>query len=366
MAISLHELARKVDQLTAQLESSLTQFRISFNQMLLASGLSELSENMGLLRSGEFRAGTVDEPGDGFSGVRIGWPGFSYDSETWHIAGVNNDTLQVGIRASDGKLYGGAGTVVIDATGVEVEVSTAASEEDLNAYRFVDSGGTTMGGYYAYLSGRYLRLRTSSAQAGTSVTTEMYTQNTSGTASSTARSIVTAQTSGTVTKFSGQSDVDGSGAIQGTFDSVAIIDMQQATNGDFSTVITGDFTVEDAANSNIVFVNEDNRRTTFSSFLNIEDSGELTISGGEITITGSYHSVDTQGDASTDDLDTINGGINDDILILTAADGARTVVCKDGANLKLAGDMSLDALSDKLWLIKRGGNWHELTRSNNA
>ena len=31
------------------------------------------------------------------------------------------------------------------------------------------------------------------------------------------------------------------------------------------------------------------------------DSGELTISGGAITVTGCHHTIDTESDASTDD-----------------------------------------------------------------
>ena len=43
-------------------------------------------------------------------------------------------------------------------------------------------------------------------------------------------------------------------------------------------------------------------------FLCVGDGVELTISGGEITVTKSYHDVDTQAGAASDDLDTINGG----------------------------------------------------------
>ncbi len=95
---------------------------------------------------------------------------------------------------------------------------------------------------------------------------------------------------------------------------------------------------------------------------------ELTIAGGVVTRTQSNHIIDTQADAGTDDLDTINGGVAGDLLILRAANDARTVVVKDAIdNLYLEGDCALDNTQDTLMLICVGGNsWYELSRSNNA
>jgi hypothetical protein len=98
----------------------------------------------------------------------------------------------------------------------------------------------------------------------------------------------------------------------------------------------------------------------------IGDYSEKTIASGVITVTESFHQVDTQGDASTDDLDTINGGEKGMSLTITAADGTRTVVAKDGTgNLRLAGDFSLDTQNDTLTLIYNGTNWLEVSRSDN-
>lgn len=94
---------------------------------------------------------------------------------------------------------------------------------------------------------------------------------------------------------------------------------------------------------------------------------ELTIATGVVTATKSYHSIDTQSDAASDDLDTINGGSEGQILVIRANNAARTVVAKDGTgNLKLAGDMSLDNSEDTLTLIFDGTNWLEMARSNNG
>ncbi|GAJ23654.1 unnamed protein product, partial [marine sediment metagenome] len=54
---------------------------------------------------------------------------------------------------------------------------------------------------------------------------------------------------------------------------------------------------------------------------------ELTIAGGVITVTGSNHTVDTANGA--DDLVTINGGIDGQILVLRQENAARNVTVKD-------------------------------------
>ncbi|MDX1479261.1 MAG: hypothetical protein R3301_16210, partial [Saprospiraceae bacterium] len=96
------------------------------------------------------------------------------------------------------------------------------------------------------------------------------------------------------------------------------------------------------------------------------DAGELTIASAAITVTGTRHTVDTESDAATDDLETINGGVDGALLILTAADAARTVVLKDNTgNLRLNGDFSLDHSRDTIMLMYRSANadWLELSRT---
>lgn len=103
-----------------------------------------------------------------------------------------------------------------------------------------------------------------------------------------------------------------------------------------------------------------------SKKLVVGDRSELTIGGGEVTATGSFHEIDTAGDAASDDLVTINGGENGMMLTIVAADSARTVVAKDGTgNLRLNGDFSLDHENDTLTLIYNGSNWLEVSRSDN-
>ena len=94
---------------------------------------------------------------------------------------------------------------------------------------------------------------------------------------------------------------------------------------------------------------------------------ELTISSGVIEVSTNYHIVDTQSDAASDDLDTINGGKLGQLLTLVVADGARTVVMKDGTgNLKLSGDFSLNGTDDAITLLYTGSEWVEISTANNA
>jgi parallel beta-helix repeat protein len=98
-------------------------------------------------------------------------------------------------------------------------------------------------------------------------------------------------------------------------------------------------------------------------------SPRLTISAGAVTVPAGVKQVfvDTETLAASDDLDTISGAFTGDIVILSPASGARTVVVKDGTgNLDLAGDFSLDALTDRIALINNGAGWSEVSRSNNA
>ncbi|MEE8378828.1 MAG: hypothetical protein V3R49_00440 [Gammaproteobacteria bacterium] len=93
----------------------------------------------------------------------------------------------------------------------------------------------------------------------------------------------------------------------------------------------------------------------------------LIISAGAITITTSFHKVDTEGAAATDDLVTINGGSSNQRLIIMSQFTGRTVVVKDGTgNLRLNGDFSMDAREDTMELVFINSVWNELSRSNNG
>lgn len=87
---------------------------------------------------------------------------------------------------------------------------------------------------------------------------------------------------------------------------------------------------------------------------------ELTIASGVITVTQLAHTVDTESDAASDDLVTINGGSGEQLLLLRPASGARTVVLKHGSgNIECPGgtDISLAEASDSVLLWWNGTSW---------
>ena len=107
---------------------------------------------------------------------------------------------------------------------------------------------------------------------------------------------------------------------------------------------------------------------TISNFLITERGPELTISSGTITPTHGIHAIDTEGDAATDNLDTIDTtGISQGTrLILFIANPSRIVTFKDNiGNLRLAGDFAPTSVNSLLELIFVSGVWRELSRSNN-
>jgi hypothetical protein len=92
-------------------------------------------------------------------------------------------------------------------------------------------------------------------------------------------------------------------------------------NGDLPTDITGDADTLDGQHGSYYGIKGN---------LVLDAGSELTISGGLITVTDPKHVVDTQADASTDDLDTISGGSTGDVIVISPADAARTIVVKNG------------------------------------
>ena len=106
----------------------------------------------------------------------------------------------------------------------------------------------------------------------------------------------------------------------------------------------------------------------FVKFLCVSDATELTIAGGVITATQSYHDIDTAGGAGTDDLDTINGGDIGSILVIRAEHSDRTVVVKAGTgNLRLNSDFSMDNTRDVMVLMRISAiSWVEISRSSNT
>src|SRR3990172_441637 len=102
-------------------------------------------------------------------------------------------------------------------------------------------------------------------------------------------------------------------------------------------------------------------------FIGLGAPSTLTISAGVVTATRTCHLLATQGGAAVDDLHTINGGAEGDLLILGSADASNDPTARDGTgNLRLAGNFTFTKPLGKLTLVKHSsGNWHELSRSAN-
>lgn len=125
MGATVDDLIKKLDELKRDIDDVLRGQILSAQQVQIISGLSDLDHRLGLIQAGEFRSGNGVDPGQGFSGIRIVYPPVTYNGEDWNLVGLNNDALQVGIRASDGKLFAAAGEVVIDSDGIKIQESVS-------------------------------------------------------------------------------------------------------------------------------------------------------------------------------------------------------------------------------------------------
>lgn len=106
-----------------------------------------------------------------------------------------------------------------------------------------------------------------------------------------------------------------------------------------------------------------NHKLTNLLGLLIKTATELTIDTGVITVTQMFHTVDTEADAASDDLATINGGATVNMIVIKAANDGRTVVVKHNTgNIWLQGkaDISLDDLEDGLLLVWSGSKWFDI------
>lgn len=125
--------------------------------------------------------------------------------------------------------------------------------------------------------------------------------------------------------------------------------------------------IEDYLNilDNIAFLSNSIDSSGYAVFQNV------TISGGSITLTGEYPfrilTVDTEGGAATDDLDSISGGNNGERVILQSADSSRTVIVKKGTGFLSQADFSLNHTNDGIEFLRiSDGVWKENSRASNG
>ena len=116
---------------------------------------------------------------------------------------------------------------------------------------------------------------------------------------------------------------------------------------------------------------------------NVSDVGNLTVNGkfnttptnvtiasGAITYSSAYMVVDTEGGASSDNLDTINGGVDGDEVRIRSTSSTRDITIRDnnsGGNILLKNniDVLLGESYDTITLKYRSsdGYWFEVNRS---
>lgn len=90
-------LQTTIDNIVNLIDNKFKTLRIFPNQIEIVQGVSDISKRLGLFRNGEFRLGNSAEPGFGFTGLRIGYPPFTYANDRWVFAVIVNDVLQFGI-----------------------------------------------------------------------------------------------------------------------------------------------------------------------------------------------------------------------------------------------------------------------------
>ena len=91
-----------------------------------------------------------------------------------------------------------------------------------------------------------------------------------------------------------------------------------------------------------------------------------TISALSITYNGTYTAIDTEWGASDDDLDTINGGSDWDIIELEITSDSRNITLRHNAgNIKINEDrdVTMDIIDDRIRLRYNGIRWVETSRS---
>jgi len=113
--------------------------------------------------------------------------------------------------------------------------------------------------------------------------------------------------------------------------------------------------------------------------IKVETPTELTIATGDITRTQVYHTVDTEADAASDDLDGIAGGADGMLLLIRPVNDAHTVVVRHNQNaaatknilLASGANATLDSETDFILLVwdvsvDTNGAWIEVARGTTA
>ena len=170
------------------------------------------------------------------------------------------------------------------------------------------------------------------------------------------------QNTGTCT-ISGVTALEGAITATGTANFQDAVDCDSTLNCDGAVTFTSTLAV--TGNTNV------DGTLTLNGPLIAADDGELTISTGSITVTGTYHTVAGEG-AANDNLDTIVAGSADgQIVILRKASAAHDITVRNGNGniyLNSATDFNLNHRRDTLMLMwcAELSEWLQVGGSGNA
>lgn len=96
-----------------------------------------------------------------------------------------------------------------------------------------------------------------------------------------------------------------------------------------------------------------------------------TIASGSIAYESEYQRTDTEGAASTDDLVTVTGGTDGDVMFLRSTSAARDIVLKHGTGadrltLRDNADFTLDTSFDIVGFVRGTTSWFEIFRTDSG
>ena len=141
-------------------------------------------------------------------------------------------------------------------------------------------------------------------------------------------------------------------------------------NGTGNLDLVSDFRAN-TSDSRIVLVKTGDRWVEVGR-TNDDTEGALTIASDAITVPTAREVkcllIDTEASAATDNLTTINGGREGQIIVLMSASSSRDTTIAEGGNVLLdaAGSFTLSNVADTITLVKRGTSWYEIARSDNS
>jgi len=276
---------------------------------------------------------TSDEPTDtGFTGSFISGDGKTFDGTAYNIGGVAAGVLQAGISQTTGQITFGANAGNLDADGARVDMAVSTPglvSNTPNSYKIsgINGAGTTGNGNAVF-----------EGWVG----------------------------AGSDAEATGKIKVFTITAPSAPYNSYATL-ILEANGASSASPAEGSYAHVEMKGNNLGTSTAGTRVT--NGFFGFGVATVLTIAAGVVTANRSYHKIAVQSGV-TDDLDTINGGSEGDILVLQADDGAKDIVVKHATgNIRINGsvDFTLTALADKITLIKTSvGNWNEIGRGDNG